>query len=165
VEVTLAADKVEGNFPAEKAALDLTKDLDEQLAPSGSGGLLVALHLWRQLLIDGPEKFGDVVYYGTEPQRSSAPQKDLGSQADVLIATRNVVEMRLAFDPASGRLQVLEMISDPAEDPCEIHFSDYREVGGRQFPHTLEVRRGEFVYGKLTWNEVELKAGDAGAKK
>jgi hypothetical protein len=155
VEVTLSADKVEGSFPAEKAALDLSKDLDEQLAPSGSGGLLVALHLWRLLLIEGPEKFGDVYYYGTAPQRT------IEGQADVLIATRNVVEMRLSFDPAKGRLSLAEMVSDPAEDPCEIEFSDYREVDGRQFPHSMEIRRGEFVYGKLTWTEVKLTSGGA----
>jgi serine protease Do len=153
VEVTLSADKVEGSFPAEKAALDLSKDLDEQLAPSGTGGLLVALHLWRLLLIEGPEKFGDVYYYGT------APQANIEGQADVLIATRDVVEMRLAYDPADGRLKLAEMVSDPAEDPCEIRFGDYREVDGRLFPHTMEVRRGEFIYGKLTWNEVKLTSG------
>ncbi len=159
IEINLAANKVEGVFPAEKASLDLTKDLDAQLAPAGSGGLLVALHLWRQLLVEGPEKFGDVSYYGT------APQRDLPGVADVLIATRNVVEMRLSFDPATGRLQTLEMVADPDEDPCEIRFSDYREVDGRQFPHTLEVRRGDFVYGKLTWKDVQLTAGETGAAK
>lgn len=161
VEITLSADKVEGIFPAEKAALDLSKDLDDQLAPSGSGGLLVALHLWRLMLIEGPEKFGDVYYYGT------SPQVNVDGQADVLIATRNVVELRLAFDPAgspavpAGRLALVEMVSDPAEDPCEIRFSDYREVDGRVFPHAMEVRRGEFVYGKLTWTEVKLNSGGA----
>ena len=53
------------------------------------------------------------------------------------------------------------MVSDPAEDPCEIEFSDYREVEGRMFPHSMEVRRGEFVYGKLTWHEVKLTSGGA----
>jgi len=159
VVITLANDKVEGIFPAEKATIDLAKDLDEQLAPAGSGGLLVALHLWRQLLVEGPEKFGDVYYYGT------APQRDIDGLSDVLIATRNVVEMRLAFDPSGGRLQLLEMISDPDEDPCEVRFSDYREVNGRQFPHSLEVRRGDFVYGKLTLNEIKLTPSDEGASK
>ncbi|QDU28083.1 Periplasmic serine endoprotease DegP precursor [Anatilimnocola aggregata] len=159
IEITLSSDKVEGVFPAEKATLDLSKDLDTQLAPSGSGGLLVALHLWRQLLVEGPEKFGDVYYYGTGPQRG------IDGLADVFIATRNVVEMRLAFDPATGRLALLEMVSDADEDPCEVQFSDYREVNGRQFPHSLEVRRGEFVFGKLTLNDVQLTAGDAGANK
>ncbi|WP_425614407.1 trypsin-like peptidase domain-containing protein [Anatilimnocola sp. NA78] len=159
IELTLANDKAEGIFPAEKATIDLAKDLDEQLAPAGSGGLLVALHLWRQLLVEGPEKFGDVYYYGT------APQRDIEGLSDVMIATRNVVEMRLAFDPTSGHLQLLEMVADPDEDPCEVRFSDYREVNGRQFPHSLEVRRGDFVYGKLTLSDIQLQPGDEGASK
>lgn len=159
IELTLASDRVEGVFPAEKAALDLGKDLDGQLAPAGSGGLLVALHAWRQLLIEGPEKFGDVYYYGT------APLPGLNGQADVLIATRNVIEVRLGFDPDSGRLARMEMVADPDEDPCEILFSDYREVDGRFFPHSLLVRRGEFVFGKLTFEDVKLAPIDSGAAK
>ncbi len=161
VEVILADDKVTGTFPAEKATLDLGKDLDEQLAPSGSGGLLVALHLWRRLLIDGPERFGDVYYYGTAPYLTGEGEKL--SEYDVFHATRNVVEMRLAYDRETGRLHILEMVSDPAEDPCVIRFGDYREVNGRQLPHTLVVSRGEFVYGTLTWNDQQLTEG-AGKK-
>lgn len=159
IEVTLANDQVSGTFPAEKATLDLTKDLDEQLAPSGSGGLLVALHLWRQLLLEGPEKFGDVYYYGTAPYLTGDGEKL--AEYDVLIATRNVVEMRLAFDRETGRLHVLEMVADPAEDPCFVRFGDYREVNGRQLPHTLVVSRGEFFYGTLTWNHLQLTEGEA----
>jgi serine protease Do len=159
IEVTLANDQVSGTFPAEKATLDLTKDLDAQLAPSGSGGLLVALHLWRQLLLEGPEKFGDVYYYGTAPYLTGDGEKL--AEYDVLIATRNVVEMRLAFDRETGRLHVLEMVADPAEDPCFVRFADYREVNGRQLPHMLVVSRGEFVYGTLTWNELQLTEGEA----
>jgi serine protease Do len=158
VEITLAKDKVAGTFPAEQASLDLTKDLDEQLAPAGSGGLLVALHLWRQLLVEGPEKFGDVYYYGTAPYLTGDGEKL--AEYDVFIATRNVVEMRLAFDSATGRLHILEMVSDPAEDPCVVRFGDYREVNGRQLPHTLVVSRGEFVYGTLTWNDLQLTEGE-----
>jgi len=155
IEVSLAGDKVSGTFPAEKATLDLAKDLDGQLAPSGSGGLLVALHLWRQLLIDGPEKFGDVYYYGTAPYLTGEGEQL--AEYDVLIATRNVVELRLAFDPASGRLHVLEMVADPDEDPCVVRFGDYREVNGRQLPHRLVISRGEFVYGTLTWKDLQLE--------
>lgn len=163
-EITLADNLVSGTFPAEKAALDLNKDLDEQLSPSGSGGLLVALHLWRQLFVEGPEKFGDVYYYGTAPYLTGSGEKV--AEYDVLIATRNVVEMRLAFDPAhGGRLHVLEMVADPDEDPCVIRFGDYREVNRRQFPHSMTVSRGEFVYGTLTWNEVQLAEGAGEAKK
>jgi S1-C subfamily serine protease len=169
IEINLAEAAASGSFPAEKPVLDLTKDLDTQLAPSGSGGLLVALHLWRQLLVEGPEKFGDVHYYGAAPQpsllgRVGAPA-DESALYDVLIATRNVVEMRLSYDPATGRLHRLEMIADPDEDPCEIQFSDYREVNGRLFPHTLIVHKGEFLFGTLTITEVQLEPSPEPAPK
>ncbi|WP_254507889.1 S1C family serine protease [Anatilimnocola floriformis] len=157
IEVTLANDQVSGTFPAEKASLDLKKDLDNQLSPSGSGGLLVALHLWRQLLVEGPEKFGDVYYYGTAPYLTGNGEQL--AEYDVLMATRNVVEMRMAFDTKTGHLHVLEMVSDPAEDPCVVRFGDYREVNGRQLPHRMIVSRGEFVYGTLTWNDLQLAEG------
>jgi hypothetical protein len=49
------------------------------------------------------------------------------------------------------------MIADPDEDPCEIQFSDYREVDGRMFPHAMTVRKGEFLFGKLTLTEIKLE--------
>jgi hypothetical protein len=72
----------------------------------------VALHLWRTLLIAGPQKFGEVYYYGT------APHLGVEGQADVLVATRNVAEMNLVFDPTDGRLAIIEMVADADADPC-----------------------------------------------
>jgi len=46
-------------------------------------------------------------------------------------------------------------------DPCEIRFSDYREVEGRQFPHKLEVRHGDSVFAVIELKKVTLP----GAKK
>jgi serine protease Do len=150
VEVTLADDASSGNFPQGAAKLDAMQDLDQQLGPAGSGGLLAALHLWRQMLVQGPEKFGDVHYYGT------APSPGVQGLADVLMATRNVADMNLVFDPATGRLIVVEMAVESAADPCELRFSDYREVGGRQLPHTIEVRHGDEVFGRIDWKQIEL---------
>jgi hypothetical protein len=150
VEVTLADAASSGAFPQGAVRLDPMQDLDQELGPAGSGGLLAALHLWRQLLVEGPEKFGDVVYYGT------APHPAVEGQADVLIARRNVAELYLAFDPATGRLAAAEFVADPTDDGCELLFSDYRDLGGRQVAHRLEVRRGDQIFGQIEWKQIEL---------
>lgn len=152
VDIALADETSAGTFPQGAVKLEPNQDLDQQLGPAGSGGLLVALHLWRTLLISGPQKFGDVNYYGT------APYTGIEGQADVLVATRNVAEMNLIFDPKSGQLTIIEMTADPDADPCEVRFSDYRDVVGRQVPHRLEVRQGDTVFGQVLFNQIELGA-------
>ncbi|HEX5104124.1 MAG TPA: trypsin-like peptidase domain-containing protein [Pirellulaceae bacterium] len=152
VEVTLGDETSTGNFPQGAVKLDGGQDLDQQLGPAGSGGLVAALHLWRTLLVTGPQKFGLVYYYGT------APYPGIESQADVLVATRNVAEVNLVFDPKSGQLAILEMVADPDADPCEIRFGDYRDVGGRQVPHRLEVRHGDAAFGTILLSQIEVGA-------
>lgn len=152
VEITLADETSAGTFPQGAVKLEPNQDLDQQLGPAGSGGLLVALHLWRTLLVTGPQKFGDCYYYGT------APYAGVEGQADVLVATRNVAEMNLVFDPKNGQLAIIEMTADPDADPCEVRFSDYRDVGGRQVPHRLEVRQGDTVFGQILLSQIELGA-------
>jgi len=152
VEIALADETSAGTFPQGAVKLEAGQDLDQQLGPAGSGGLLVALHLWRTLLIGGPQKFGDVYYYGT------APYAGIEGQADVLVATRNVAEMNLVFDPKHGQLAIIEMTADPDADPCEVRFSDYRDVGGRQVPHRLDVRQGDTVFGQVLFSQIELGA-------
>jgi S1-C subfamily serine protease len=154
VEVTLASEASTGTFPAGAAKVEEGKDLDQQLDPPGSGGLLAALHLWRHLLVGGPQKFGEVYYYGT------APYPSVPELADVLVATRNVAETNFAFDPQTGLLAVLEMTLDSDADPCELRFSDYRDVGGRQLPHKMEVREADRIVGVIEWSQTEL--GEAG---
>jgi S1-C subfamily serine protease len=155
VEVTLGSEASSGTFPAGQAKVEEGKDLDQQLDPAGSGGLLAALHLWRQFWVVGPQQFGDVYYYGT------APFPNVDELADVLVATRNVAEATLAFDPKSGLLAVMEVTLDPDTDPCELRFGDYRDLGGRQFPHAIEVRVGDQLWGALQWSAVELAAKEA----
>ena len=72
------------------------------------------------------------------------------------MATRNVAEMQLAFDPANGQLAILEMIADPTDDGCELRFTDYRDVNGRQVPHRIEIRHGDDLFGQIQWNQIEL---------
>jgi serine protease Do len=132
--------------------VDLSRDLGEQLEPQGSGGLLVALHLWQRMLRKGPTQFGDVYYLGT------APLLDRDGLYDVLVATHDVVEARFYFDRASGQLVAVEMFPDSGVDPCEVYFDDYREIEGRQWPHLIRVRHGDRAVLELTVEEINPAA-------
>ena len=149
-EIELAGDKLSGRFGTKPAVVDPARDLDGQLAPDGSGGLLVALHLWQRLLRLGPKQFGDVYYLGT------APVRDRPGLYDVLVATHNVVEARFFFDPATSQLVGMEMFPDGQADPCEIYFDDYEAVDGRQVPHSLQVRHGDTVYAQFKLESLEF---------
>jgi len=156
VEIVLGDTKVTGRFPGEFAEVDLGQDLGEQLAPTGSGGLLVALHLWQRLLTLGPKQYGEVYYLGT------APVADREGLYDVLVATHDVVEARFVFDPHSGHLIAMEMFPDDSVDPCEVYFGDYRDVEGRQVPHSFVVLHGENVFAEV---KLEAVALDGAQKK
>ena len=159
IAIKLADAASSGVFPQGEVKLDAAQDLDQQLGPAGSGGLLVALHLWRQMLVSGPAKFGGASYYGT------APYPGMEGEADVLSAVQNVAEVNFVFDKSSGRLAMIEMFADSELDPCEIHFSDYRDEGGRQFPHKLEVRHGESIFADITLQKVNLASAKQEDKK
>jgi S1-C subfamily serine protease len=135
-QITLADDEAEADLPSGMWNITTSDDLDAQLTPDGSGGLLVALHLLRELINTGPKMFGDVYYLGTAPLAGS----DI--HADVLIAVREAVELRLHTHPANGRLLAIELFADTREDPCEVFFEFEKEV-----PRTLTVRHGDDLYG------------------
>lgn len=148
----LAEDEVRGVFPRGEAKLDLTRNLDEQLVPPESGGLLPALHLWRRLLVHGPGEYGEVYYLGTAP---IAGREKL---FDVLIGVFDVVETKFYFDPENGQLVLMEMYPDPYADPCEVYFDEYREVDGRQIAHRLDVRYGDEQYAVINLSTAKLAA-------
>jgi serine protease Do len=144
-------------LPGGRATAAMGGDLTDNLDPPGSGGMLVALGLWRRLLKVGPAKFGDVYYLGT------APLAGHDGLFDVLFATHGSVESQLYFDSANGQLAAWEMFADTDLDPCEIYFTEYREVDGRQFPHRLEIRFGDGVYQVLQINRYGFAAEQPGA--
>jgi hypothetical protein len=154
VEVTLGAESSSGSFPTGAAKIEEGKDLDQQLDPPVNGSILAALHLWRQLLVGGPQRYGDVYYYGT------APYPAVAELADVLVGTRNVSETNFAFDPQTGLLAVVEATIDSAEDPLVLRLGDYRDLGGRQFPHLIEVRQGDRLLGIIEWSKAELATAE-----
>ena len=152
IEVVLGPEKALAKLPGSPVIVDLSQDLGNQLGPVGSGGFVVALHLWQRMLTLEPAKYGDVYYLGTTPIPT---EKDL---VDVLVATYQVVETRFMFDAQSGQLVGLEMYPDLNVDPCEIYFSDYHEVDGRLLPHRMEVRHGDHLFEVIQIDEFDLPA-------
>jgi len=157
VKLILGENKASGEFPTGTFTLDPAEDLDEQLGPPQSGGLVAAAWLWRQLLVGGPAKFGDLHYYGT------APYEGVADHADVLTGLKNVVEADFVFHPDSGELAVVEMRPTDDLDSCYLRLSDYRDVAGRQVPFRWQVRHGDTVYGEIEWEQIELTVAE-GAK-
>jgi hypothetical protein len=74
------------------------------------------------------------------------------------VATYNVAEMLLYFDPQSGHLVLAEMFPDADVDPCEVYFEDYRESDGRWLPQRLKVRHGDTSVADIELQPFELKA-------
>jgi hypothetical protein len=150
VEIRWEGRYLTGRFPDGPARIDLQAELGEQRQPLGSGGLLAALHLWRRLLVLGPEQFGQVIYWG------DAPLIDRTGLYDVLVAYYDVVECHFYFDRDSGRLVAMEMFSDNASDPCELYFDDYRSFHGKQLPGRIRVVHGDQRYADFELHEIRV---------
>ncbi len=156
-DIELGIGKVTGAFPQGRFVVELGKDWNRQLGPAGSGGLLTAAATWKRWLTIGPKTYGDVYYLGTCP----IPERD--GLFDTIVATFGTVESRFYFDPQNGRLALLEMYPERNTDPCEIYFSDYRDVGGEQMPYRWDVRYGNGKFGVLRWDSIKLEPVKAAA--
>jgi S1-C subfamily serine protease len=120
----------------------------DNLKPAGSGGMLVALHLWRRFLVTGIEKFGSITYLGSMPMPG---QPEL---MDCIVGVHGGVEARFLFHPATGQLMELDLFAADQVDPCELYFSDYAAIDGRQLPRTIQVRCGASLDDTFTFDQV-----------
>ena len=138
------------DLPHYQGRADFSGPLFEYLDPPGSGGLLVALHLWQRLLCRGVMEFGDLQYVGRLP---SAETHD---SFDMLRGFYGGVEVRFLFDPEDGRPVGMEMFAEEDVDPCEIRFDDYQQSSGHLLPHRIEVRHGDAKYGVFQVNKIAV---------
>jgi serine protease Do len=139
------------SLPGGKATFPVDEDLVGASDPPASGGLLAALYLWRRLLVFGPEKFGSLEYYGTLPLEGHP------GLVDMLSGKFGGVECHFFIDSTSGHLLVVELYLSPDDDPCEIHFADYHDAGGREAPGRMLVRYGDNVYGLFTFTSIRFQ--------
>jgi S1-C subfamily serine protease len=146
---------VECSLPGGHQKLLVRGSLSAAADPPDSGGLLAALYLWRRFLVLGPEKFGDVYYEGTVPLPGHP------GLVDALLATSAGVQCRFAFEPGTGQMLKMELFRTSGEDPCELLFSDTRDVGGRELPHTVEVRHGDRTYAIFKFDQFNFRQAGA----
>jgi S1-C subfamily serine protease len=155
--------QVEPLNPNEKA--EALKD------PGESGGLLVALYQYRQLLVYGAKGFvGEFFHGGQEPfypptTEAKPDYAKIRVMAEVLITKHAGVPARWFFaldDDKEGRWKKGELIGfevspDKDEDPCEVCLSHYKDFGGFKLPTRMYVRRGDKKYADFLVTAVDLK--------
>jgi serine protease Do len=144
---------------------------DDLRRPKGSGGFMAALYIWRHLLTQGEKGMTDCSHGGMEPiypppvDGSTVKNwMDQRVDADVLITKFGPYQNKWFFSRNDQKLLGFELrMKDANEDPCEVYFSDYRVVEGRQLPHRMKVYykdsgvNGPFIhYGTFTVTNYKL---------
>ncbi|MDZ4657908.1 MAG: trypsin-like peptidase domain-containing protein [Bythopirellula sp.] len=155
----IGPDRAEMRLPTVKSVALFAGELDTQLSPPGSGGLLVALHLWQRMLDKGLQKFGEVFYLGQLPLGAS------GEMVDCLVGFHTGMEFRLLFSPENGDLVGLEMFPGDDFDPCVVHFSEYADVAGRRLPMRWQVQHGVKPFADLHLTSWQIDTGTPPATK
>jgi serine protease Do len=122
--------------------------------PPGSGGLLMAMYHYHRLLTMGGKGFeGQFAHGGNEPFYMSLSDNKSprwaggGADAETLVTEHAAVKAKWYFLRRDDRLLGGEVSLSKDEDPCELTFGDYQAVDGRQFPHRIEVRLGDEIFG------------------
>ena len=110
------------------------------------------MHLWRKLQVGGPAIRPIRLFRHAAAGRARP-------LVDVLVGTTGGVDCDFMFDSADGTLVGLEMFPEDDADPCEVYFSDYREVEGRFMPQRIEVHYGDNLFGILTSRSSSSKRG------
>jgi S1-C subfamily serine protease len=138
-------------LPTGDTEADFTQDLRDQVNPPATGGLLVALNLWKKYLVLGPKKFGQMTYLG------QMPLPNIDALFDVIVGTVDAVDLRIYFSPFDGKIAAIEYIPNDNEDPCEVYFNEYAEIEGRQWPKQITVVHGinrtQYIFSEIKADE------------
>ncbi|MCH2114764.1 MAG: trypsin-like peptidase domain-containing protein [Pirellulales bacterium] len=137
LELQLDSNRASFRGPRGQFAAKFSGDLERQLSPPGSGGLLLTLHLWQRMLEQGLRRYGEVYALGELP---AGPNGEL---ADCLIGIYAGTEMQFQFSPCTGDLVGLTMFPDGRSDPCRLWFLEYGKIDGNQLPTRWRLRHGD----------------------
>lgn len=129
--------------------LDNTEPQDE---PPGTGGLLIALQHFKQLVTTDPEAFSVVAYVGSQPLDGRGPT------VDVLATQAGIVQTRWYFHRQEGRLLGWDSSLGNDVDPCSVRIDSTAEFDGRRCLGTWTVRHGDTTFGTFRNTAVELQA-------
>ena len=143
------------DLPTGTSRLDPREALDQSPVPPGSGGMLAALVVWRQLLQQGPEAVGRTDYAGTAPLANG--QLRLTAETPLADLLRTDVggvraELLVAAEPAAavGRVLGIDLWATPQADPCEVRFL-HNDAADQPawMPTAMEVRVGNAEFGRF----------------
>ncbi len=149
---------------------DSVKPLGENVSqaelalPQGSGGLLVTLWHYRLLMTqlrEGLNPNGNVspgfVHGGSEPfypplanGTVSANINELRVDCNVLKTKKGQFEAKWYFGQKDGALLGCEATFTKEDDPCELYFYDFKEIGGVKLPHKIVCKFGDKVFATIT---------------
>src|SRR5262249_41336241 len=101
---------------------------------------------WR-LLTSGPKGFehgfnhGGIEPFYPPPLDGSKPKSyaDIRIDTEVLRTEHVAAPAKWFFSPKDQTVVGAEVSVVRDDDPCELYFSDYRTVDGRQLPHRIDV--------------------------
>lgn len=152
-------------FPYELDPLKSPQEPEVLKLPETSGGLLAAFFVYHQFLTQGDKVFGELAHGGHEPMYppplDETKAGNLASQrvdAEVLNSRLGPYLAKWFFSRTDQKLLGLEVRLQENEDPCEVYFSDYRPVEGRQLPHRMQVVYGNSTYGTLQFTAFRMAA-------
>lgn len=111
--------------------------------PPGTGGLLLALHQFRLLLLRGHQGFSEFYYQGSEPLDGNGPS------VDVLYSERFGARTQWYFSREGGLLIGFDTYRDDDVDPCEVRVEGVTDVAGRRLPAVLVVRHAGKEFGRF----------------
>lgn len=121
-----------------------------------------ALHAWRRMILEGPEKFGRTVALGTAPLAplGTAPLAGRPPLRDVVEATDGETLVHFYNHPDTGLLEVIEVTGDRDRDPAELWIGPRASNG---LPTSLELRFGVETATRIevkNWSMVAKPPGD-----
>jgi S1-C subfamily serine protease len=125
--------------------------------PPGSGGLMFALMQYRQMLAVGEKGFPNdgFAHGGWEP---FYPDGKTAVACEVLLTKLGAVPAKWYFSKKDATLLGGEVyLAEREKDPCELYFSDYKKVDGRNVPGKIEVRYGKDTFATLNVTSFEVK--------
>ena len=156
-----------GAFPDSLEPMSGTATLLDRRKPQGSGGFMAAMYIWRHLLTQGAKGFpsecnaGGIEPIYPPPTDGSTIKRWIDQRVDAEVVTTRlgIYQTKWFFGKGDQKLLGMELrLQDLNEDPCEVYFSDYRAVEGRQLPHRFSVYYQDVHYGTFTVTGYKLAA-------